>query len=81
MKKVTVYSSNSCNYCNLAKDYLQEVGVAYEEKNITADKSARKELIRMGYMSVPLIVVEDADGQVHHVQGFNKEELGSLLGK
>ncbi len=32
MKNVLVYSSNTCPYCTLAKNYLEEKGVEYTEK-------------------------------------------------
>lgn len=32
MSKVTVYTSNTCPYCTMAKDYLKEKEVDFEEK-------------------------------------------------
>lgn len=74
MKKVIVYTSTTCAYCHAAKEYLDEKGVSYEEKNISTDSDAKKELISMGYMGVPIIMV---DGDV--VEGFNKNKLDELL--
>lgn len=74
-KKVTVYSSNTCGYCTMAKEYLTENGVAFEEKNVSNDIEARKELMSKGFMGVPVIYVED-----EVIQGFNKAKLDELLG-
>ena len=74
MKKVIVYSSDTCTYCHMAKDYLNDLGVGYEEKNISTDMSARKELMRQGFMGVPIIQVDD-----EIVQGFDKRKLDELL--
>ena len=41
-KSVTVFSSNTCGYCTMAKDYLSENGVAFTEKNVSTDLEARK---------------------------------------
>lgn len=74
MKKIIIYSSSTWPHCFTAKDYLQEKGYEYEEKNISTDPGARKELISMGYMGVPIILVDD---QV--VEGFDKNKLDELL--
>jgi glutaredoxin len=33
-KKVVVFTSNTCGYCHMAKDYLNEINVAFEERNV-----------------------------------------------
>ena len=76
MANVLVYTSNTCPYCTLAKNYLSEKGVEYTEKNVQTDKEARKELMEMGHMGVPVVVV---DGE--QIVGFDKEKLDSLLDK
>lgn len=76
MANVIVYTSNTCPYCTLAKNYLDEKGVSYTEKNVQTDKEARKELMNMGHMGVPVLVV---DGE--EIVGFDKEKLDTLLAK
>ena len=49
MKKVTVYTSTTCPYCQMAKEYLQEREIPFDEKNVQTDKEARSELMAMGY--------------------------------
>lgn len=71
---VIVYTSNTCPYCVAAKDYLQEKGISYKEKNIQTDPSARKELISMGHMGVPVIII---DGE--EIVGFDKVRMEQLL--
>lgn len=75
MKKVLIYSSDSCGYCTMAKDYLKSHGISYEEKNVSTDKEARQDLMKKGFMGVPVIYV---DNEVVH--GFDKEKLNQLLG-
>lgn len=76
MANVVVYTSNTCPYCTLAKNFLTEKGVEYTEKNVQTDKEARKELMAMGHMGVPVLVV---DGE--EIVGFDKDRLETLLDK
>lgn len=76
MKNVIVYSSNTCPYCTLAKDYLEEKGVEYTEKNVQTDKVARQELMAMGHMGVPVLVIEGEE-----IVGFDKDKIDQLLSK
>lgn len=73
-KKVVVFTSNTCGYCHMAKDYLNEINVAFEEKNVSTDAEARKELMSQGFMGVPVIYVGD-----EVIQGFDKARLDALL--
>ena len=52
MKKIIIYSGNSCTNCTAAKEYIKEKGYDYEEKNVSLDQEAKKELIGMGYIDV-----------------------------
>ena len=74
MAKVVVYSSNTCPHCVSAKHYLKEKGVEFEEKNVSTDMEARKELMGMGYMGVPIIMVDD-----EVIEGFNRAKLDELV--
>ncbi|MBU5437038.1 glutaredoxin family protein [Tissierella sp. MSJ-40] len=76
MANVVVYTSSTCPYCVTAKDYLKEKGVDYTEKNIQTDKAARKELMGMGHMGVPVILI---DGE--EVVGFDQEKIDDLLAR
>ena len=53
---------------------MNEKGIEYTEKNVQTDKDARKELMSMGHMGVPVLIV---DGQ--EIVGFDKDKLDSLL--
>jgi glutaredoxin len=55
---------------------LQEKGVDYTEKNIQTDNGARKELMNMGHMGVPVLVI---DGE--EIVGFDKEKIDASLDK
>ena len=76
MKTVTIYSTPSCGYCNAAKAFFKEKGIAYTEYNVAAEPARRAEMIeKSGQMGVPVIFI-DAD----MVIGFNKPKIQQLLG-
>ena len=75
MKEIKVYTSNTCPYCTLAKDYLNEKGVEYTERNVQTDAEARKELMEMGHMGVPVLIIGDEE-----VVGFDKDKIDELIG-
>jgi len=75
MKNVVVYSSDTCGYCHSAKKFLESNSIKYTEKNVSVDDVARKELIKLGFMGVPIIIIDD-----EIVQGFDKNKIQELLG-
>lgn len=76
MSKVVVYTSNTCPYCTMAKDYLNEKGVEFEEKNVQNDAAARDELISMGYTGVPVLVIGEEE-----IVGFDRVRIDGALDK
>ncbi len=74
MKDIVVYTSHTCPYCTLAKNYLDEKEVPYTEKNIQDSNEARSELMAMGHMGVPVVVI---DGE--EIVGFDKVKIDNLL--
>lgn len=76
MAKVTIYTTPSCGYCKLAKEFFQENNVEYEEFDVAADEAKRNEMIeKSGQMGVPVIYVDD-----EMTVGFDKAKLTELLG-
>ena len=75
MSKVLIYSTPTCTYCNMAKDFFKKNSVAYTEYNVGSDAGKRAEMVeKSGQMGVPVI---DIDGQV--VVGFDQKTITSLL--
>jgi len=76
MKNVTIYSTPTCHFCHMAKDFFKEKGVAFTEYNVASDLEKRKEMVaKSGQMGVPVIVIGD-----EFVVGFNKPKISQLLG-
>ena len=76
MKKILIYSTPTCVYCNMAKSFFKANGADFTEYNVATDLNKRKEMIdKTGQMGVPVI---DVDGEV--LVGFDESKLGALLG-
>ena len=74
--KIIVYSTQSCPYCVMAKDYMKQHGFKYSDIDVSADRAKAEEMIeKSGQMGVPVI---DIDGQI--IVGFNKPKIAKLLG-
>lgn len=80
--KVIIYSTTTCPYCKMAKDYLSSKNVVFEEKLVDQDEVAREEMMKVsgGFLGVPFLVITKDDGSQETVLGFDKGKLDSLLG-
>ena len=71
-----VYSTPTCPYCKLTKEFLQEKSIAFSDIDVSADPAAANDMVKKsGQMGVPVI---DIDGQV--IVGWNKSALEEALG-
>jgi glutaredoxin-like YruB-family protein len=76
MAKVTVYSTPTCPYCHMLKDFLKENNIEFEHIDVAADREKGQEMIKKsGQTGVP---VTDIDGKI--IVGFDKEALKKALG-
>lgn len=74
-KTVTIYSTPSCHYCHLAKDYFKENNIDYVEHNVAEDQQARMEMVqKSGQLGVPVIEIGD-----EVVIGFSEPHVRALL--
>lgn len=74
-KDVTIYSTPTCHFCQMAKEFFKENNVTYTEHNVAADVEKRTEMLeKSGQMGVPVITVGD-----DLIVGFDEEKLRSLL--
>lgn len=75
-KSVKVYSTATCPYCKMTKDFLTEHNVPFEAVDVGQDRKAAQEMVeKSGQMSVPVI---DIDGKV--LVGFDKKAISRELG-
>ncbi|KND49365.1 MAG: glutaredoxin-like protein, YruB-family [Parcubacteria bacterium C7867-008] len=75
-KNITIYSTPTCHFCQMTKEFLTEHNIPYTEHNVASDLEKRQEMIeKSGQMGVPVITVGD-----DVIVGFDKEKLSSLVG-
>lgn len=74
---IVVYSTPSCPYCTMAKEYLKERKLAFKEIDVSESEDAAQEMIaKSGQLGVPVL---DIDGTI--ITGFNKVEINKALGR
>jgi len=72
---VSIYTTPSCGYCRVAKDYFRKSGISFSEYDISADPRRAEEMMRKsGQFGVPVI---DINGRV--IVGFNQAAIEQAL--
>ena len=76
MKNVVIYSTPTCHFCQLTKEFLKEKNIEYTDYNVAEDAAKRQEMMeKTGQMGVPVIMVGD-----EIMVGFDQSKLAGLLG-
>ena len=79
-KKVTIFTTNTCGYCQMVKKYLAAKGVGYEEVNLDEDPSRQAEAMALsGAMTVPVTVVTRDDDSQEVIVGYNLAKLAPAV--
>jgi mycoredoxin len=74
--RVVVYTTSWCGWCRKTLAFLDQRGVAYENRDIEDDEMWREELLeKTGATSIPMVEI---DGQVIH--GYDPQRMSQLLG-
>lgn len=75
-KSVTIYSTPTCHFCQLAKAFFAENNISYTEHDVAADLEKRQEMVdKSGQMGVPVIFIGD-----EMIIGFDKEKIAAATG-
>lgn len=75
-KKVTIYTTPTCHFCHMAKEFFKQHDIPYTEHNVLTDLEKRKEMVaKSGQLGVPVI---DINGDV--MVGFDQRRLAQALG-
>ncbi len=76
MAKVTIYSTPTCPYCEMTKEYLKKNNIEFENKDVSEDENSAREMVEKSHqLGVPVI---DIDGAI--IVGFNRPEIDKALG-
>ena len=72
---IKIYSTPTCHYCAVAKDYLKDKNIPFEVIDVKEDLKAREHMKQIsGQMGVPVI---DVDGKI--MSGWEEEKFNRLL--
>ncbi len=75
IKRVTVYSTPNCSWCNTLKSYLRKNNIRFNNIDVSKDQKAAEEMTRRsGQRGVPQT---DINGEI--VVGFDKVKINKLL--
>lgn len=75
-KHVTIYSTPTCHFCKMAKDFFTEKNIQFTAYDVAADAAKRAEMIQLtGQLGVPVIVI---DGTIS--VGFDRARIAQKLG-
>lgn len=56
MQEIKIYTTPTCPYCTMAKEYIKEKGVDFKEYNVAQDSEALNEMVQLtGLRTVPVI--------------------------
>lgn len=81
-KTITIYTTNTCAYCEVVKKFLNNKGLTYTVVNMDEHPEVRQEVIAMsGAMTVPVTIVADEDEAVpkNITVGWNPAKLASAV--
>ena len=73
--KVEIFSTPSCHYCHMTKDWMTQNKIEYVDYDVTQDKTKRQELIDLGAMGVPLIRITPEGKEPEILHGFEVDRL------
>lgn len=75
MPSIIIYSTPTCAYCKMAKEYLTSKNIPFTEIDVSADHAKAEEMIaKTGQFGVPVI---DVDGKF--IVGFDKRKLDEYI--
>ena len=77
MNEVKIYSASWCGFCHAAKQYLDKIGVKYNDLDVESDpKLAEEAVTKSGQRGIPVI---DIDGDI--IVGFDRPKIDASLKK
>ena len=77
MKNIIIYSTPTCPYCILVKNYLDQKRIEYDYIDVSQDQEKAQEMIqKSGQEGVPVV---DIGGEV--IVGFDKVAIDKALEK
>jgi glutaredoxin 3 len=79
-KNITIFTTNTCAYCQMVKRYLAAKGHSYEEVNLDQNPERQAEAMQLsGALTVPVTVVTKHDDSREVIVGYNLAKLAPAV--
>jgi len=76
MKRVEIYTTPTCHFCHMAKEFFKANGIEYVEYDVATDVQKRQEMVKVtGQLGVPVTLIGGKDVII----GFDEKALRKLL--
>lgn len=80
MKKITIYSTTTCPYCVMLKNWLGSKSIEFTNYNVDQNPIAAQNMVALsGQMGVPFSTIEHEDGSIDKILGFDRERFDIAL--
>ncbi|HUD06236.1 MAG TPA: glutaredoxin family protein [Candidatus Saccharimonadales bacterium] len=80
VKKITIFTTNTCAYCGMVKTWLNSKGHNYEEINLDQQPGRQQEAMQLsGAMTVPVTIVTKHDDSREVIVGYNLAKLAPAV--
>lgn len=81
MPTVTIYTTVTCPFCKMEKEYLDSKKVAYTEIFVDQNPDEAQKMIEIsGQMGVPFTVIDKENGEKVAILGFDRPKIDAALG-
>ena len=78
--RVTLYTKIGCGPCGATRHAMESRGIAHEAIDVMADDAALEAIKGLGYLTVPVVLVQDGDA-AEHWGGFQLDRIADLAGR
>lgn len=79
-KNITIYTTSTCSYCPMVKQYLASKGLDYKEVNLEDHPEEQAKVFEMsGALTVPVTIVTKQDDSQDVVVGYNLARLAPAV--
>lgn len=80
MKPVTIYTTPTCGFCKLTKEFFKEHDIEYTEHDVSTDSEKAQKMVDLsGQMGVPVVIIGEGEDQ-DIIVGFDEAKLKETLG-
>ncbi len=76
--EVVIFTTQSCGYCRMAKQYMQSHRIAYREMKVDQSQKASRLFQQLGGRGVPLTIIGRDNRQIK-VSGFSESQFDRLF--